>query len=84
MESPKKKITSSNDSGSDFRLLPKFIQAKRAILNPMKNDHFRFGYAIVLFYHPGEWKCKFKYFPEKLKQRFSEHKLDQIKISRTN
>ena len=80
MESPKQKIISLDESESDFRLLPKFIQAKRAILNPMNNDHFSFGYAIVLFYHPGEWKCKFKYLlPDKLKQRFSEHKLDQIK-----
>ena len=48
---------------SDFRLLPTFIQSKRAILNPMNNDHCSFGWAIVLFYHPNEWNmCKFKPF----------------------
>ncbi len=80
MEQPKQKITSSNEGESDFRLLPMFIHSKRAILNPINNDQCSFGYAIVLFYHPGEWKYRFKSLISlKLKQRFSEHKLDQIK-----
>ena len=80
MEPPKQKTISPVMSQSDFRLLPVFIQSKRAIINPMNNDHCSFGYAIVLFYHPGEWKYRFKSFiSDKLKQRFSEHKLDQIK-----
>ena len=46
----------------------------------MNNYHRSFGYAIVLFYHPGEWKYRFKFLiSEKLKERFSEHMLDQIK-----
>ena len=66
-------------SETDFRLLPKFIQSKRTILNPMNNDHCSSVYAIVLFYHPDKWKCRFKsLISEKWKQRFSKHKLDQI------
>ena len=80
MESPKQKIISPEVSESDFRLLPLFIQSKRAILNSLNNDHCSFGYANFLFYHPGEWKSRFKsLISDKLKQRFSEHRLDQIK-----
>ena len=80
MQTPNNKIHFSEEGDSDFRLLPKFIQSKQAILNPPKNDHCSFGYAIVLFYYPGEWKniSKFR-MTERLKQRFSEHKLGQIK-----
>ena len=60
MEFQNNKISTARVSETDFRLLPKFLQSKRAILNPMNNDHCSFGYAIVLFYHPGEWKCRFK------------------------
>ena len=53
----------STNSETDFRLLPKFIQSKRAILNPMNNDHCSFGYAIVLCFHPNEWRmCMFQKF----------------------
>ena len=45
----------------------------------MNNDRCSFGYAIVLFYHPGEWKHRFKSFiSENWKQRFAQHRLDQI------
>ena len=33
---------------SDYRLLPKFLVSKRAILNPKNIDHRSFGYAICL------------------------------------
>ena len=79
MELLNDKISSAGMSESDFRLLPKFLQSKQAILNPMNNDRCSFGYAIVLFYHPGEWKHRFKSFiSENWKQRFAQHKLDQI------
>lgn len=79
MQSPDNIITLEK-SETNFRLIPKFIQSKRAILNPMNYDHCSFGYAIVLFYHPGDWKYRFKsLMVERSKQRFSEHKLDQIK-----
>ena len=54
MELFNEKITSSELSESDFRVLPKFLQSKQAILNPINNDHCSFGYAIALFYYPGE------------------------------
>ena len=80
MQTPIHRSIPSEDGESDFRLLPKFIQSKRAILNPQNNDHCSFGYAIVLFYHPGEWKYRFNSsMSERLKQRLVEHKLDQIK-----
>ena len=79
MEFQNNKISTARVSETDFRLLPKFLQSKRAILNPMNNDHCSFGYAIVLFYHLGEWKCRFTSInSEKWKQRFSKYKLDQI------
>ena len=69
----------SLNTESDFRLLPTFIQSKRAILNPMNNDHCSFGWAIVLFYHPNEWNmCKFKP-SQRMSDRFKQHKLDKIK-----
>ena len=80
MQTPIHKIITPEDGESDFRLLPKFIQSKPAILNPQNNDHCSFGYAIVLFYHSGEWKYRFNsIMAERLKQRLFEHKLDQIK-----
>ena len=81
MQSPNYRIISSEESESDYWLLHKFIYSKRAILNPLNNDHCSFGYAIVLFYHPGEWKYRFKsLMSERAKQQFSEHKLDKIKF----
>ena len=80
MQSPNLRIIFSEESESDFRLLPVFIQSKRASLNPLNNDHCSFGYAIALFYHLGEWKYRFKSnMSDRIKQRFSEHKLEQIK-----
>ena len=32
---------------SDYRLLPKFLVIKRAILNPKNIDYCSFGYAII-------------------------------------
>ena len=69
----------SLNTESDFRLLPTFIQSKRAILNPMNNDHCSFGWAIVLFFHPNEWNmCKFNP-SQQMMHRFKQHKLDKIK-----
>ena len=34
-------------TGSDYRLLLKFLVSKRAILNPKNIDHRSFGYAIM-------------------------------------
>jgi hypothetical protein len=72
---------STTNTETDYRLLPKFIQLKHAILNPMNDDHCSFGYAIVLSFHPNEWKkCDLKHrLPQILKQRFAEHGLDKIK-----
>lgn len=70
----------STNSETDFRLLPKFIQSKRAILNPLNNDHCSFGYAIVLCFHPNEWKmssCK-NLLSQRLRQRFEQHGLDKL------
>ena len=80
MQAPNNRIISFDESESDFRLLPKFIQSKLAILNSLNSAHCSFGYTIVLFYHPGKWKYRFKSLMyAKLKQGFSEYKLDQIK-----
>jgi hypothetical protein len=70
----------SNNSETDFRLLPKFIQSKRAILNPINNDHCSFGYAIVLFLYPNEWRiCSSKVLlTQRLKLKFAQHKLNEI------
>ena len=74
------KMTSPEVSESDFRVLPKFLQSKQAILNPINNDHCTFGYAIALFYHLGEWKYRFKFFvSERRKQLFPQHKLNEVK-----
>jgi hypothetical protein len=45
-----------NKTESDFRLLPKFLISKRAILNPKNMDHRSFGYAIMFSLHPNDWK----------------------------
>ena len=70
----------STNSETDFRLLPKFIQSKRAILNPLNNDHFSFGYAIVLCFHPNEWKmcCSKNLLCQRLKQRFAHYGLEKL------
>ena len=65
-------------SFSDFRLLPKFLISKGAILNPKNQDNRSFGYALAYFYHPNDWG----YNPYKTSQppdRFIEHGLDKIK-----
>ena len=70
----------STYSETDFRLLPKFIQSKRAILNPINIDHCSFGYAIVLYFDPYEWRiCRSKVvLTQHLKQLFAKHGLDKI------
>ena len=70
----------STHNESDFRLLPTFIQSKRAILNPMNTDLCSFGYAIVLFYYPNEWRmCTSKVtLPHRLKEKFAQLSLDKI------
>lgn len=69
----------SNNSETDFRLLPKFIQSKRAILNPTNNDHCSFGYAILLFLYPNEWRSSKVLLTQRLKLKFAQHQLDKIK-----
>jgi hypothetical protein len=65
------------NSESDFRLLPKFIQSKYVMLNPMNKDHCSIGYAIVLSLHPHEWRqSKSKQLlPQRLMELFSQHGL---------
>ena len=71
----------STNTESDFRLLPKFIQSKRAILNPSNNDHCSFGYAIVLSFHPNMWgpRTSKHQLPQILMKLFVKYGLDKIK-----
>lgn len=71
----------SYNSETDFRLLPKFIRSKRVIFNPLNNDHCSFGYAIVLCFHPNEWRmCSSKnLLTERLKLRVTHYGLDKLK-----
>ena len=64
-------------SESDFRLLPKFLVHKRAILNPKNIDHCSFGYAIMFSFHPNDWNL-YKYKPH-LDGNFEKHELHKIK-----
>ena len=41
---------------SDYRLLPKFLVSKRAILNHKNIDHRSFGYAIMFALNPKDWR----------------------------
>ena len=41
---------------SDYRLLPKFLVSKGAILNPKNIDHRSFGYAIMFALNPKDWR----------------------------
>jgi len=59
---------------SDFRLLPKFLKSKNAILNPQNNDQRSFGYAISYSFHPSDWRNNWS-----IKDRFIQHGLDKIK-----
>ena len=43
-------------TGSDYRLLPKFLVSKRAILNPKNIDHRSSGYAIMFAQYPKNWR----------------------------
>ena len=43
-------------TGSDYRLLPKVLVSKRAILNPTNIDHRSCGYAIMFAQNPKDWK----------------------------
>lgn len=64
---------------SDFRLLPKFIISKRAVLNPENLDNRSFGYAIVFHFHPNLWGHNpFRESPSP-SEKFSGHRLDRIK-----
>lgn len=62
---------------SDFRLLPKFLTSKRAILNPKNNDHRSFGYAIMFALHPNYWNI-YKFKPDS-DIHFELHGLDKLK-----
>ena len=65
------------NSESDYRLLPKYLLSKRAILNPKNNDHRSFGYAIMFALYPNDWKLYFSK-PEQDKH-FTHIGLDKIK-----
>ena len=65
-------------SESDFRLLPKFLFSKRAILNPRNIDHRSFGYSIMFYLHPNDWKI-FKLKPH-LDTNFEKDGLNKIKF----
>ena len=67
----------ASNSESDYRLLPKFLFSKRAILNPKNNDHRIFGYALMLAFHPKDWKI-YSSKPE-IDQHFHIHGLDKLK-----
>jgi len=41
---------------SDYRMLPKYLISKRAVLNPTNNDHRSFGYAIMFALNPNDWR----------------------------
>ena len=62
---------------SDFRLLPKFLLSKRAIINPQNNDHRSFGYAIMFALHPNDWR--FYRTKPHLDINFEKHRLDKLK-----
>jgi len=63
-------------SESDYRLLPKFLKSKYAILNPQNSDHRNFGYAIIYALHPNDWKNN--QFNEHKHDRFAQYGLDEI------
>ena len=67
----------SSTSVSDFRLLPRYLISKRAILNPTNTDHCSFGYAIMFSFHPNDWKL-YKYKPD-MDGNFEKHGLHKIK-----
>ena len=46
----------SSPSESDYRLLPRFLFSKRAILHPTNIDQRSFGYAIMFYLHPNDWQ----------------------------
>ena len=63
---------------SDYRLLPRFLISKGAVLNPKNEDNRSFGHAIAYFYHPNDWGSNpFRKAP--LPDRFVQHGLDKIK-----
>ena len=61
-----------NTTESDFRLLPKFLVSKRAILNPKNCDQRSFGYAIMFALYPKDWK----YYASNPKMIFISSSLD--------
>ena len=62
---------------NDYRMLPKYLISKRAILNPRNNDHRSFGYAIMFALNPKDWRI-YASQPQK-DNHFNQHDLDQIK-----
>ena len=62
---------------SDYRILPKYLISKRAILNPMNNDHRSFGYGIMFALYPNDWKI-YKLKPQS-DHHFRDKGLDKIK-----
>ena len=62
---------------SDYRLLPRFLISKGAILNPKNEDNRSFGHAIVYFYHPNDWGYNL-FRNSTTPDRFLQHGLDNI------
>ena len=61
----------------DYRILPKYLISKRAILNPRNNDHRSFGYAIMFPLNPKDWRM-YALNPQN-DNKFHQHGLDKIK-----
>jgi hypothetical protein len=62
---------------SDYRILPKYLISKRAILNPKNNDHFSFGYGVMFALYPNDWKI-YGLKPQN-DPHFKQRGFDQIK-----
>ena len=61
---------------NDYRMLPKYLISKRAILNPRNNDYCSFGYAIMFAFHPKDWKIYA--LNTETDNHFIQHGLDKI------
>jgi len=62
---------------SDCRILPKYLNSKRAVVNPRNNDHRSFGYGIMFALYPNDWQI-YKLKPQS-DQHFRDKGLDKIK-----
>jgi hypothetical protein len=63
----------------DYRMLPKYLLTKRAILNPRNNDYRSFDYAIMFALNPNDWRiCALN--PQN-KFKFTNFGLDKLKYN---